>query len=177
MLSLAPFFDSRALWNALQGQRGVFVTSIPGAILRGSNTYGWGIEKERIADFTVAIVAIAILVACFHVWKEPERFFLAAYGVMLVLLLFGTTNLRPWYIVWLVPLALVTGVHGPWRPAIIWSATAMLSYAHYIWIRDWWHVSGFWLEVTGLAFTLGPVILAIAWEFLVRRKREAFPLL
>jgi hypothetical protein len=170
MLSLAPFFDPRALWDALLGQRGVFVTSIPGAMLRASSRYGWGIEKDRIGDVAAAIVAVAVLAACLHVWKDPERFFLATYSVMLVLLLFGTTNLRPWYIVWLLPLAIATGVRGPWRPAIIGTATALLSYAHYIWIRDWWHVSGLRLEVTGLAFTLGPVILAVAWEWWTRRK-------
>jgi hypothetical protein len=90
---------------------------------------------------------------------------------MLVLLLLGTTNLRPWYVVWLLPLAIATGPRGPWLPGVVWTTTALLSYAHYIWIRDWWQASRFWFEVTGLAFTLGPVFLSVAFELWSRRRR------
>ena len=169
VFSLGPFYDLRALWTAFEKQRGVYTTSIPGVVLRASRINDWGLNKEIVGNALLAIIAIAVTVACWHVWHDPERFIVAAYGTMTVLLTLGTSNLRPWYVLWLLPLAITTGPNGKWLPAIVWSMTALLSYGHYIWVRDWWAFSTFWFELTGVTLTLAPVLFSFGIEWRDRR--------
>jgi hypothetical protein len=171
-LSLAPFFDIPALWHAFQGQRGIFVTSLPQIVLRASNEYNWGFSTDAIESVSSACVAFTVLVACVWVWRSPVRWIDASYTVMFVLLLVGTPNLRPWYVVWLIPLAIAAGTNGPWLRTIIWSAAALVSYAHYIWIREWWPLSSFWFEVTGVAILLLPVLAAMVVEWWLAKGRR-----
>lgn len=169
LISLAPFYDLQALRSAFEAQRGVFVTSLPQIILRSSNQYDWNLNREIVSNASALIVAITMLIACYQVWRAPDRLINATYTVMFVLLLVGISNMRPWYVIWLIPLAIVAGINGPWVGTIVWSLTALLSYAHYIWLRDWWAPSRYWFEITGVSLMIVPVIAAMIVEWRDRR--------
>ena len=166
--SLAPFFHLEALWQAIGEQRSIMVTSPALVAYLASEEWQWGISKDALSTLSTVCVGLATLGGCATVWRNPAKLFASCYWVMLVLLLVGTPNLRPWYVVWLLPLALLAGSPGSWLPALVWSFTALWSYGYYIWIRDWWHVSTWVFESTGVASTLLPVIatqVAVSWRF------------
>ena len=172
VFSFGPFYDLHALWTAFDKQRGVYTTSVPGVVLRASRINDWGLNKQIVGNISLAIVTIAVLVSCWMVLRNHERFVAASYATMTVLLMLGTSNLRPWYVLWMLPLAIATGPRGPWLPAVVWSMTALLSYGHYIWVRDWWAGSTFWFEFTGVAITLIPVLATFSAEWQRRPVRS-----
>ena len=169
VISLAPFYDLHALWSAFEEQRARFVTSLPQIILRSSNRYDWHLTREFISNVSTLVVVITVLVACRQVWRRPDRMINMAYTVMFVLLLVGTSSMRPWYVIWLLPLAIAAGINGPWVRTVVWSLTAFLSYAHYIWLREWWALSSYWFEITGVGLVLAPMLAVMIVEWRDRR--------
>ncbi|EIM76430.1 hypothetical protein A3SI_10469 [Nitritalea halalkaliphila LW7] len=81
-------------------------------------------------------VLIALALLYVHAWRSgiPGIQTLSAYLYMaLCVYLIAQTTLHPWYLIPLLPLALLSGM----RAAIPWTAIAFLSYIHYGSYPEW----------------------------------------
>ncbi len=172
-ISLYPFYDITSLWESVQNQGGRFYSSIGYVIARGGRRLGIDEDFSSLvqgAGYALTLGAMAIgAVVC---WKEPRHLPRATFEIVTVFLLFGTMNFRPWYVIWIIALAAFTVSRGAWLRAIAWSTTAVLSYAHYIWVRTFWPSDGFSFEVTGVVIAIGPALLLCMRECWVWHRQQ-----
>ena len=78
----------------------------------------------------------------------------------------------PWYVIWLVPLGALSLGHRRWLVALVFSATAMLTYVTFYWqvtTGDWGR------DVVTTAATAFVLPLAAAATGLPLGKRQATP--
>jgi hypothetical protein len=159
-ISLYPFFDVAALWEGVQDQGARFAGSIGYVLLRGGRRLNLGDDLSGLVQgIGYALTVGAMVIGALACWIDPRRLPRVAFEVMTVFLLFGTMNFRAWYVIWIVALAAFTVSRGVWIRTIVWSVTAVLSYGHYIWIRQYWPFDRFWFEVTGVVIAIGPVLV------------------
>ncbi len=101
----------------------------------------WLVEKDIIRQAGWVLSVVVLLGILTLAWKEkvpkngqwPRQMLLA-----LTVYLGFATIVHPWYVTTLVALAVFT----PWRYAMVWSATAVLSYYTY---RDTTYTESYWL--------------------------------
>jgi hypothetical protein len=73
-------------------------------------------------------------------------------------LLVATWNFRPWYLIWLVALLALLPVGWPFWRTLVWTAGALLAYAHFIWVAHWWEADFNARRNVGVLIEFGPVI-------------------
>jgi hypothetical protein len=108
------------------------------------------------------VVGVAVGAAV-RVWRrsEPATLLAGAAATMLALVLGGLTLHGPWYHVWWLPIALLTGRGCLYRAACTASVTAPLGYL--VWVAARRHDEpSQWLMVT--ASLLAPLLGALLWR-------------
>jgi hypothetical protein len=116
-----------------------------------------------------ALVVVVVGVGAVRLWQRPEPrvLLLAAAATMLTLVVCGLTLHGPWYHVWWLPFALLTGRGFLYRAACIASVSAPLGYLVWAAARTHDHASQ-WLTVTmGLLVPLLGALLGAR-----RRRRD-----
>lgn len=167
-VSLFPFHDFNAVRESASAQ-GAKVAVSPAWAIK-STLAEWDlaiVTNEAVLNIAYVIVSIYIafwMIAC---WRVPERLPRAMFEVMFAFMLIASTNQRPWYVIWILPLAAVLIPESVWRRAGLWSVTAMLQHACTIWLWSVWNFErdgyyGYALTIVGVVF--GPVILLSLWE-------------
>jgi hypothetical protein len=125
------------------------------------------------------LVALAVTLAfgtfylnrLYRAWRDPDGILRHAYDACLLLLLFATTWLQPWYVQWLVALAALQprprapGIAGWFSYGITWSYL-VYGFAWFWWTRvmNW----GQYLVIHSLSVALSLSPLA-AYAFISRR--------
>lgn len=172
-ISFAPFYDLRGVVDALNSQRGVWVTS-PILVLDAMNSaWDWGLELRPLYERFVMLAIAAIVVAGMAVvWRKPGLFYRTGYEQMFWLLLLATSNLRPWYVIWLVALAAVLPVGMPrWR-TVAWTIGALASYGYTGWIQNWTEPTWLFRQSTTVAITIVPVLLVTIWSAIISMRAQ-----
>lgn len=164
-VAFVPFYDVGGAVDAIQSQRDVWVTS-PILVLDAMNmAWSWGLDLEPAFERFSTLVIIALTVLGTGIaWKRPHLLPRIAYEQLFWFLLLATSNLRPWYAIWLVALAVVLRLGMPLVRAAAWTVGALLAYGYSGWIQNWSDPE--WLVRSGvnLAITLVPVLLVMGWN-------------
>ncbi len=176
-IAFAPFYDVSGTVDAIQAQRDVWVTSpaaLVGSLVRDYNLdFDVARAFERFSDAVVATLAIGGAILA---WKRPERLTRIAFEQVFWFLVLATSNLRPWYAIWLVALAVVLPLGWPFARAVAWSLGALGSYLYSAWIQNWTDPT--WTEQTAInvAIMLTPPLVLTALEarrvFVTRSRRS-----
>ncbi|HYH11430.1 MAG TPA: hypothetical protein VD789_03665 [Thermomicrobiales bacterium] len=164
-ISFVPFYDLQATIDAVQEQRGVWVTS-PALLIDAMNReWGWGLDVGQLFDsFSTAMIVLITMVGAAVAYLNPERLPRIAFEQLFWFLLLATSNVRPWYAIWLIALAVAIPLGMPFIRAAALSTGMLFSYVYSGWIQNWSDAE--WLERTALNVTimLGPVLVVTAWS-------------
>ncbi len=164
-VALYPFFDVGALRASAESQSGIFLASLGAAAIHISNLVDLRFPVARSFQIvSSALLAVTLIVLFARLGRGRLRFERALYEAMFALLLLATWNFRPWYIIWLVALAAMLPAGWPLWRTTIWGAGALLSYAHYIWIREWWPWDRTVFFLIGIAVAFVPVLTVTVAE-------------
>jgi hypothetical protein len=177
-VSLFPFYDFAAIRESASAQ-GAKVAVSPAWAIK-STLAEWDVAVltnesiQRVAYLLVIVYIAGWMIAC---WRNPARLPRAMFEVMFAFMLIASTNQRPWYVIWIIPLAAIILPARPWRRTAVWSTTALLQHACTIWLWSVWDFDrdGYYLyalTIVGIVFT--PVLALSAWELLtaVRNRRR-----
>lgn len=174
-IAFAPFYDLRGVIEALNSQRGIWVTSPIVALDAMNSAWSWGLDLRPAFDRFATLLIVALTAGGTAVaWKRPSLLPRVIYEQLFWLLLLATSNLRPWYVIWLVGLAAVLPMGMPLVRAVAWAVGALGSYVYTGWIQNWTEPA--WLEriAINVTITLGPVTLVLLlslWRLLHERTR------
>ncbi|MDQ3674508.1 MAG: hypothetical protein M3365_09060, partial [Gemmatimonadota bacterium] len=172
--TLYPYFDVDALRKSFSAQRGLFLTSPGAAIVSIGNRLDWAFDvalwTRRTGDMVLVLITLVLVALA---WRRRLRLERALFEVMFAFLLVASWNFRPWYLIWLVALVALVPLGWPQRRVTVWTVSALLSYAHYIWIREWWPWDRFSFTMTGIAITFVPVVIVTGTELLTGPWRTA----
>lgn len=179
-ISLYPFYDVASLWDGIREQGGRVSGSLGYVVVRSGRQLGFGDDlagRVRMLGYLVTLIAMAIgAVVC---WRRPERLARVSLELATIFLLAGTMHVRAWYVIWIVALAAFSLSEAVRVRAIVWSTTALLAYAHYIWVRRVWPsetIGWFWFEIVGVAIVLGPAVALCLREVWGWRRQRIVPL-
>ena len=158
-LALYPFFDLLALRDSAERQSGIFLASLGAAVFHLATLFSWSFDAARWVQIVGSVLlATSVLVLLVRLARGRLRLERALFEAMFALLLVATWNFRPWYIIWLVALVAVLPMGWPLWRTMAWGAGALLSYAHYIWVREWWQWDRTVFFLTGIAIAFLPVL-------------------
>jgi alpha-1,6-mannosyltransferase len=178
-VAFVPYFDIDGTIDAIESQRGVWVTSPVVLFEAMNNEWGWGLDPRPVFDqiSTLAIVLITAIGAVVA-WRRPEALPRIAFEQLFWFLLLATSNLRPWYAIWIVALAVTIPMGPPLVRAVALSTGMLLSYGYSGWVQNWTEPEWLVRNAINLAIMLGPVLLALVWEltqFATSRGRQPAP--
>ncbi len=164
-VALYPFFDFDALRASAESQSGIFLASLGAAAIYVSNLLDLRVPiAQSYQIISSALLALTLLVLLTALGRGRLRFERVLFEAMFALLLLATWNFRPWYIIWLVTLVALLPAGWPFWRTTVWGAGALLSYAHYIWIREWWPWDRTVFFLIGIAIAFVPVLVITVAE-------------
>ena len=172
-VALYPFFNIDALRASAESQSGIFLASLGAAAIYVSDLLDLRFPVARSFQIaSSALLGLTLLVLLAALGRGRLRFERVVFEAMFALLLLATWNFRPWYIIWLVTLAALLPAGWPLWRTTVWGACALLSYAHYIWIREWWPWDRTVFFLIGIAIAFVPVLAVTVAEIaaIVRTK-------
>lgn len=177
VVALYPFFDVKALRESIDQQSGLIMSSPMAGLILLSNRFHWTFNVtdvgKRGAEIIVALTLLALLWLLIRDWITGPH---AMLLVMTVYVAVGAWNFRPWYLIWIVALTALLPVGWPFWRGAAWTLGALLSYSHYIWLREWWPGSGFSFELTGIAFSFVPLLALLAAQLIAQAGWLSLPL-
>lgn len=164
-VAFIPYFDITGTIDAVQSQRAVWVTS-PVLLLEAmNNEWAWGLDLRGTYErFSTAVIVLVTTIGAVLAWRRPEWFPRIAYEQLFWFLLLATSNLRPWYAIWLVALAVAIPLGMPLIRAAAWSIGMLFSYGYSGWVQNWSNPE--WLErnAINLGIMLVPILLVMLWS-------------
>ena len=173
LASFAPFFDPSAVWESIDRQSSIVMTSptaLAVELMQPAYTYDQIVGWARWVG--IGVVGVALAFGAVATWREFERFPRAGFEVLFVYLLVAALTFRSWYVIWIVALAAVLPLGWPFWRATSWSFGAVAAYGLFIWGWEWWKVDYSTLLRPGIAILFGPPLLATIAEVVVRAKRR-----
>lgn len=163
-VAFAPFYDIAGAIDAVRSQRDIWVTSPALVLDRIDKSQGWGLDVRAWYDELSTVLIITIAVAgTVAAWKRPQLLPRIAFEQFFWFLLLATTNLRPWYGLWLIAVVAILPLGFTWLRAIAWVVGAQFSYAIGAWIRHWFGLDVVEREVLNFLIALGPVLIVTVW--------------
>lgn len=163
-VAFAPFYDIQGVVDAVQSQRGIWVTSPALLLDRISKSQGWGLDvRSWYEEFSMVLIIVITMVGTVVAWKRPGLLPRIGFEQFFWFLLLATTNLRPWYGLWLIAVVAILPLGFTWLRAGAWIVAAQFSYALGAWVRHWFDMSSLEHDSLNFAISLGPVLLVIAW--------------
>jgi hypothetical protein len=163
-IAFAPFYDIRGVIDAVQSQRGIWVTSPPLLVVRWTEAQGWGFDiGVWYEEFSTLVIIAATVIGMVVAWKRPDLLPRIAFEQFFWFLLLATTNLRPWYGIWLIAIVLILPPGFTWLRAGAWVLGGLYSYAVGGWVIPWLEVGSPWSDTIVLATSLGPVLVITLW--------------
>lgn len=176
-LALYPFFDIQALRQSIKSQSGLIMSSPMAGLILMANRWHWTLNvTETGKRAAMLIVALTLL---WLLWLQIRERIAGAHAMLLLMsvyVAFAAWNFRPWYLIWIVALTALLPVGWPFWRCAAWTLGALLSYSHYIWLREWWPGDGFSFELTGIAFSFVPLILVVLAELITQTGWLSLPL-
>ncbi len=175
-VAFAPFYDIGGTIDAIQSQRDVWVTSpaLLAATIKDElgYTFAFGPIYERFSTIVIVLLTVGGALAA---WRRPEALARIGYEQLFWFLLLATSNLRPWYVIWLIALAAVLPLGMPMVRAGAWAVGAMASYYYTSWIQNWTDPT--WLQRVSitLAIMLLPVLAVTAWNGIMVLRGDRSP--
>lgn len=173
-ISLAPFYDFRGMIEAIRAQSTVIVTSPALLVQAISNEQGWGlVVRDEFGRFSTPAIVLLTLIGAIVAWRRPSRLPIIAYEQLFWFLLLATSNLRPWYGIWLVALGVVLPPGMPLVRAAAFAAGALATYAYLLWVQHWFDAE--WIVEVSITVGLmvGPVLLATLWAAVRSLRRRS----
>ncbi len=129
MLAYAPFFRGLETFQGLQ--RGSIFSASPGELLViGLEGAGWPLDRAMAAARTLAggaFVALS-LVAILALWRGRLELGTTIAAVLFLYLLVGSQWFNPWYLLWLLPVAVVAPSWQIRALALTFAVLAPLTY-------------------------------------------------
>jgi hypothetical protein len=163
-IAFAPFYDIGGTIDAVQSQRGVWVTSPALLVATIKDELGYGFDFGPIYDrFSTGVIVLLTVGGAIVTSRRPDALARVGFEQLFWFLLLATSNLRPWYAIWLVALAAVLPLGMPMVRAGAWVIGALGAYFYTSWIQNWTDPT--WLERLSITvtITLLPVLLVTAW--------------
>ncbi|MDQ4045601.1 MAG: hypothetical protein M3173_09165, partial [Chloroflexota bacterium] len=159
-VAFAPFYDVAGVVEAIRAQSTVMVTS-PALLAQAiTNEFGWGLDiRQAFSTFSTPVIVLLTLIGAVAAWLRPSQLPVIVYEQLFWFLVLATSNLRPWYTIWLVALALVLPLGTPFARAAAFAIGGLCTYAYLLWVRDWY--SAEWIVEVGITvgIMLGPTLL------------------
>jgi alpha-1,6-mannosyltransferase len=128
-IAYVPFFNGLATFQGLE-RSDLFSASPAELLMIGLGEAGWPLADAMAASragTTLAFLALAALVLV-GVWRRQVSLGAGAAATLLAYLLIGAQWFNPWYLLWLIPIALATSEPRLWRVAILFSLLAPMTY-------------------------------------------------
>jgi hypothetical protein len=175
-IAFVPFFDFSGTVDAIRSQRGVWVTSpaLLADLVLDQELHvdvDFGLMYER---FSTGVILLLAFGGALLAWRRPALLPRIGYEQLFWFLLLATSNMRPWYVIWLVALAVALPLGWPLVRAIAWGTGALFAYIYTAWIQNWTEPTFLDRTAINLAITLVPVLVVTVWEG-VRLVRRAEP--
>ncbi len=164
VLSLAPFFDPASLWASFSEQGARFSpTPAWTAAVTWRTATGQPANLDAVQMTAMAITVGIMAALCVRVWRDPDTLGACWFEALCAFCLIASTNQRPWYTLWLVPLAAMLVPGYRWIRAVGWSGSSMAAYVGqiylwYVWDFDRFGSTPYRLILVAVMF--GPVIVA-----------------
>jgi hypothetical protein len=172
-----PFYDVAPLIESVRDQGAKISTSPAWAVITVWHEFtGSPANADVVRAVGYGVVFVFIGFAMWRTWQMPEWFPRACFEALFVYMLVASTNQRPWYVIWIVPLAAILLPAAPWARTLTWSVTALLQhvctiYLWYVWDFGAWGTRNYLAIIVAVIFV--PVIMVTALE-LIGRVRD-FP--
>ena len=170
----APFWEGEATFEILRRQAGLLTTS-PAMVLRLALEGAFGLEvASQVARWATMALFLGLAGALGRKAVRGECAFTLAASLLLAAYL-GLVAwwFQPWYLLWLLPVAALTPVALVRRLVVLWSCTAGLTYAVfvYVWVMNADRLT--YSDVQWIATTVLylPLILYAAWSWRRMRRR------
>jgi alpha-1,6-mannosyltransferase len=163
-IAFTPFYDIPGTIEAIRTQGNVMVTS-PALLTQSlSDTRGWDLDvRAGFPLFSSAVIGALTLSGMIVAYKHPRYLAAIAYEQFFWFLLLATSNLRPWYTIWLIALAAVLPLGVPLTRAAAWSIGALAAYGYTLWVQHWYDAIPLVDISANLAITLLPVLVVTVW--------------
>lgn len=165
-VAFAPFFDFDGTIDAIRSQRDVWATSpalLADLILE--QKLGADVDfREMYERFSTGVILLLTFAGALAAWRRPEWLPRIAYEQLFWFLLLATSNVRPWYVVWLVALTAVLPLGWPLLRTIAWSTGALFAYIYSAWGQNWHDPTYLDRTAITLAITLIPVLAMTVLE-------------
>lgn len=164
-IAFAPFYDIGGTIDAIQSQRGVWVTSPALLVATIKDELGYDVDFGTFYDrFSTGVIVLLTVGGAIVTWRRPEALARVGYEQLFWFLLLATSNLRPWYLIWLVALAAVLPLGMPMVRAGAWTIGALGAYFYTSWIQNWTDSTFLERQSIIMAISLLPVLLVMLWN-------------
>jgi alpha-1,6-mannosyltransferase len=163
-IAFTPFYDIPGTIEAIRTQGNVMVTSPALLVQSLSDTRGWDLDvRGNFPHLSTAIIVVVTLAGMIVAYRHPKYLPVIIYEQLFWFLLLATSNLRPWYTIWLIALAAVLPLGMPLIRAAAWSTGALVAYGYTLWVQHW-HDAIPLVDISiNLAITLLPVLVVTVW--------------
>ncbi len=176
-IALYPYFDIQALRESIKSQSGLIMSSPLAGLILMANRWHWSLNAAETGKRGAEIIVALTLL--WSLWLLIRDRIAGAHAMVLVMSAYvavAAWNFRPWYLIWIVALTALLPVGWPFWRCAAWTLGALLSYSHYIWLREWWPGDSFSFELTGIAFSFVPVLLVVLAELIAQAGWVSLPL-
>lgn len=163
-IAFTPFYDIPGTVEAIRTQGSVMVTS-PALLAHSlSDAKGWNLDvRGSFPVISTIVIIVLTLVGTFVAYGRSRYLPVIAYEQFFWFLLLATSNLRPWYTIWLIALAAVLPLGMPLIRAAAWSIGALAAYGYTLWVQHWYDAIPLVHISVNLAITLLPVLVVTLW--------------
>ena len=129
LVAYAPFLNGLATFQGLE-RSDLFSASPAELLMLGLSGAGFPLDQAMVASRAVTLGAFAALtvVILVGVWRGSLSVTVASAALLLSYLLVGAQWFNPWYLLWLLPVALMSPETRLWRVAVLFSLLAPLTY-------------------------------------------------
>ncbi len=176
VVAFFPFYDLEAVRDSAARQGDIFLTSPAAVALDLLARWAPGVDGERVvATVGQGIVLCALGWHLAAVWRRPDRLPRAVFEVLFALVLVGTFNFRPWYLIWPVAAAALLPLGFPALRVASWTAGALAGYGVFIWVWHWWPVDFPTIQRVAVALMFSGAVVTTATEILRARRAPIAP--
>lgn len=165
-IAFAPFFDIASTIDAIRTQSTVMVTSPAVLVQNLSGHFDWGWDVRAVfPSISNPIIAAITIVGAIAAWRKPALLPLIAFEQLFWFLLLATSNLRPWYAIWLLALAVVLPLGTPFARTAAWIMGTLAAYGWLLWGQRWFELERLALNGIALGIMFLPTLAITFWAY------------
>lgn len=174
LLLYAPFWADGRVVTVLLERGGLSTTSLPGIVTWLLPAAQAGAVNRVVGAVLVVLFALAVIWITWRQWRGRLDLVDAAGWILLATLALVTWWYQPWYLLWLLPLA----VARPGTLQVVFWLAAVGGMATYLGFQYWpiWRDLGIgfaWVQLAGWLLAWGPAAVGLAVCLLRGRRQQS----